>query len=97
MALPGVALADEARPVTAITGAKPGPVLFVGTEVPGGDYPTLETVSHLDTELNSAEIAGTDALLSALNPPAFYQRGVLPARLVRLTRGQGEPESGLPR
>ena len=72
--LPGVALADEARPVTTITGAKPGPVRFVGAGVHGGEYPAVETVIRLGTELNAAEIAGTVVLMPVLTLPAFRQR-----------------------
>lgn len=72
--LPGVALADEARLVTTITGAKPGPVPFVGTGVHGCEYPAVEMVIHLDTKLIAAEIAGTFVLMPVLNVAVFWQR-----------------------
>ncbi|PZR72163.1 MAG: succinylglutamate desuccinylase [Chthoniobacterales bacterium] len=74
--LPGAALADEARPVTTITGAKPGPVLFVGAGVHGGEYPAVETVIRLGTSLDAAEVAGTVVLMPVLNLPAFWQRSM---------------------
>src|ERR1700726_3202489 len=41
--LPGEALAnDEPRPVITVTGAKPGPVLFVSAGVHGGEDPGIE-------------------------------------------------------
>ncbi|HEY8292685.1 MAG TPA: succinylglutamate desuccinylase/aspartoacylase family protein, partial [Thermomicrobiales bacterium] len=74
--LPGAALADEARPVTTITGAKPGPVLFIGAGVHGGEYPAVETVIRLGTRLNAAEISGTIILMPVLNLPAFWKRSM---------------------
>ncbi len=74
--LPGAALADEKRPVTTITGTKPGPVLFVGAGVHGGEYPAVETVIRLGTRLNAAEISGTVILMPVLNLPAFWKRSM---------------------
>jgi len=74
--LPGTALADEARPVTTITGAKPGPVLFVGAGVHGGEYPAVETVIRLGARLGAAQISGTVVLMPVLNLPAFWKRSM---------------------
>lgn len=74
--LPGEALADEARPVTTITGAHPGPTLLVGAGVHGGEYPAIETVIRLGTRLNAAEISGTVILMPVLNLPAFWKRSM---------------------
>ncbi|HEY8291868.1 MAG TPA: succinylglutamate desuccinylase/aspartoacylase family protein, partial [Thermomicrobiales bacterium] len=74
--LPGAALADEARPVTTITGAKPGPTLLVGAGVHGGEYPAVETVIRLGTRLKAAEISGTVILMPVLNLPAFWKRSM---------------------
>lgn len=74
--LPGTELADEARPVTTITGAEPGPTLFVGAGVHGGEYPAVETVIRLGTRLNAAEISGTVVLMPVLNLPAFWKRSM---------------------
>jgi predicted deacylase len=74
--LPGAALADEPRPVTTITGAKPGPVLFIGAGVHGGEYPAVETVIRLSTRLNAAELSGTVVLMPVLNLPAFWKRSM---------------------
>ena len=74
--LPGALLADEARPVTTITGTKPGPVLFVGAGVHGGEYPAVETIIRLSTRLNAADISGTVVLMPVLNLPAFWKRSM---------------------
>ncbi|MDQ6602499.1 MAG: succinylglutamate desuccinylase/aspartoacylase family protein [Chloroflexota bacterium] len=74
--LPGAALTDEPRPVTTITGAKPGPVLFVGAGVHGGEYPAVETVIRLSARLDAAEISGTVVLMPVLNLPAFWKRSM---------------------
>lgn len=76
VALPGALLADEARPVTTITGVKPGPVLFIGAGVHGGEYPAIETVIRLGTRLNAAALAGTVVLMPVLNLPAFWKRSM---------------------
>jgi len=72
--LPGAALADEPRPVTTITGEQPGPVLFVGSGVHGGEYPPIEAVIRLSTMLHPAELSGTVILMPVLNLPAFWNR-----------------------
>lgn len=72
--LPGVALSDEPRPVITVTGAKPGPVLFVGAGVHGGEYPAIEAVIRLSKRLDPAPIAGTVILMPVLNLPAFQTR-----------------------
>ena len=80
--------------MTTITGAKPGPVLFVDAGGHGGEYPAVETVIRLDTALNAAEIAGTVVLMPVLNLPAFWQRNsfVCPVNNVNPNRVfPGEP------
>ncbi len=72
--LPGAALADEPRPVTTITGAQPGPVVFVGAGVHGGEYPPIEAVIRLAALLSPAELSGTLILMPVLNLPAFWSR-----------------------
>jgi hypothetical protein len=72
--LPGALLSDEPRPVTTITGEQPGPVLFVGSGVHGGEYPPIEAVIRLSATLNPADISGTVILMPVLNLPAFWNR-----------------------
>ena len=73
--LPGDALAkDEARPVISITGAKPGPVLFVNAGVHGGEYPAIEAVIRLSKTIDPKKISGTVILMPCLNLPAFRTR-----------------------
>jgi uncharacterized protein len=73
--LPGAALAnDEPRPVISVTGAKPGPVLFVNAGVHGGEYPAVEAVIRLGKNLDPKEISGTVVLMPVLNLPAFRTR-----------------------
>src|SRR6266536_2718330 len=73
--LPGAALAkDEPRPVISITGAKPGPVLFVNAGVHGGEYPAVEAVIRLSNTLDPKKIAGTVILMPVMNLPAFRTR-----------------------
>jgi predicted deacylase len=72
--LPGSELGDEMRPVTTVTGANPGPVLFVGAGVHGGEYPAIEAVIRLSTTLDPMSVAGTVILMPVLNLPAFRQR-----------------------
>lgn len=73
--LPGAALAkDEPRPVISITGAKPGPVLFVNAGVHGGEYPAIEAVIRLSNSLDPKRIAGTLILMPVMNLPAFRAR-----------------------
>jgi predicted deacylase len=73
--LPGAALADdEPRAVVTVTGAKPGPVLFVNAGVHGGEYPAIEAVIRLGKTLDPAAIAGTVILMPVLNLPAFRKR-----------------------
>ena len=74
--LPGGALNDEPRPVTTVTGAKPGPVLFVGAGVHGGEYPPIEAVIRLGTSLDAATLEGTVILMPVLNLPAFRNRSM---------------------
>lgn len=73
--LPGAALAkDEPRPVISITGAKPGPLLFVNAGVHGGEYPAIEAVIRLGNNLDPKKIAGTLILMPVMNLPAFRSR-----------------------
>ena len=73
--LPGAALTnDEARPVISLTGAKPGPVLFVNAGVHGGEYPAIEAVIRLGKRLDPQKISGTVILMPVLNLPAFRTR-----------------------
>ncbi|HEY0369738.1 MAG TPA: M14 family metallopeptidase [Chthoniobacterales bacterium] len=72
--LPGELLNDEARPVITVTGAQPGPVLFVNAGVHGGEYPAIEAVIRLGKLLDPARITGTVILMPVLNLPAFRTR-----------------------
>ena len=73
--LPGAALAnDEPRPVISITGAKPGPVLFINAGVHGGEYPAVEAVIRLGKTLDPKKISGTVILMPVLNLAAFRTR-----------------------
>ena len=73
--LPGAALAkDEPRPVITVTGAKPGPMLFVNAGVHGGEYPAIEAVIRLSTTLDPKRISGTVVLIPVMNLPAFRTR-----------------------
>jgi uncharacterized protein len=73
--LPGAALAkDEPRPVISITGAKPGPLLFVNSGVHGGEYPAIEAVIRLGNTLDPKKIAGMVILMPVMNLPAFRAR-----------------------
>src|SRR5215469_7418722 len=73
--LPDAALAnDEPRPVISVTGAKPGPMLFVNAGVHGGEYPAIEAVIRLSKTLNPKKIAGRVILMPVLNLPAFRSR-----------------------
>lgn len=73
--LPGAALAnDEPRPVISVSGAKPGPVLFVNAGVHGGEYPAIEAVIRLSKTLDPKKISGTVILMPVMNLPAFRTR-----------------------
>jgi predicted deacylase len=73
--LPGDALAkDEPRPVISVTGAKPGPVLFVNAGVHGGEYPAIEAVIRLSKTLDPKKISGTVILMPVLSLPSFRTR-----------------------
>ncbi len=74
--LPGDALADEPRPVTTVTGARPGPTLFINAGIHGGEYPAVETVIRLGNSLDPATLAGAVVLMPVLNLPAFWQRSM---------------------
>ena len=72
---PGAALAkDEPRPVISITGAKPGPTLFVNAGVHGGEYPAIEAVIRLSRTLDPKKISGTVILMPVLSLPSFRTR-----------------------
>src|SRR5689334_19866845 len=73
--LPGSALAnDEPRAVITITGANPGPTLFVNGGLHGGEYPAIEAVIRLGKTLDPATISGTVILMPVLNVPGFRNR-----------------------
>jgi predicted deacylase len=73
--LPGAALAnDEPRPVISVSGAKPGPLLFVNAGVHGGEYPAIEAVIRLGKTLDPKKISGTVILMPVLSLPAFRTR-----------------------
>src|SRR3954453_16800463 len=72
--LPGSLLNDEPRPVITVTGANPGPTLFINAGVHGGEYPAIEAVIRLAKTLDAAGIAGTVILMPVLNLPAFRSR-----------------------
>src|SRR6266576_6909046 len=73
--LPGSALAkDEPRAVMTVTGAKPGPTLFVNGGLHGGEYPAIEAVIRLGKKLDPQKISGTVILMPVLNLPAFRSR-----------------------
>jgi len=73
--LPGVALAnDEPRPVISVTGANPGPLLFVNAGVHGGEYPAVEAVIRLSKAVDPKNVSGTVILMPVLNLPAFRSR-----------------------
>src|SRR6266404_2891725 len=73
--LPGAALAnDEPRPVISVTGAKPGPMLFVNAGVHGGEYPAIEAVIRLGKALDPKKISGTVILMPVLSLPSFRTR-----------------------
>ncbi|HSH37226.1 MAG TPA: succinylglutamate desuccinylase/aspartoacylase family protein [Chthoniobacterales bacterium] len=74
VALPGSLLNDEPRSVITVTGAKPGPVLFVGAGVHGGEYPAIEAVIRLANSLDPKSLTGTVIFMPVLNLPAFRQR-----------------------
>ncbi len=57
-----------------VTGAKPGPVLFINAGVHGGEYPAIEAVIRLGKTLDPAAIAGTVILMPVVNLPAFWSR-----------------------
>jgi uncharacterized protein len=72
--LPGALLSDEPRPVITVTGAKPGPVLFVGSGVHGGEYPPIEAVIRVANSLDAPSLSGTAIFMPVLNLPAFRSR-----------------------
>src|SRR5947199_9177334 len=73
--LPGAALAkDEPRPVISITGAKPGPVLFVNAGVHGGEHPAVEAVIRLSNTVDPKRIARTVIVMPGMNTRAFRSR-----------------------
>ncbi len=76
VALPGALLQGTTWPVTTVTGREPGPTVFINAGVHGGEYPAVETVIRLGTNLNAAELRGTVVLMPVLNLPAFWKRSM---------------------
>ena len=76
VALPGAALADGAWPVTAITGAAPGPALFVNAGVHGAEYPSVQAAIELGRETAPDALRGTLVILPVLNLPGFWARSM---------------------
>ena len=74
VSLSGDLVKDELRPVITITGNSPGPVLFVGAGVHGGEYPSVETVIRLSKTVDPGALCGTLILMPVLNLPAFRER-----------------------
>ena len=73
--LPGAALTnDEPRAVITVTGANPGPMLFVNGGLHGGEYAAIEAVIRLGKTLDPTSINGTVVLMPVLNLPAFRSR-----------------------
>jgi uncharacterized protein len=72
--LPGSLLSDEPRAVITVTGAKPGPVLFVGSGVHGGEYPPIEAAIRVANSLDATSLTGTAIFMPVLNMPAFRSR-----------------------
>jgi uncharacterized protein len=72
--LPGSLLSDEPRPVITVTGVNPGPVLFVGSGVHGGEYPPIEAVIRVANSLDAMSLTGTAIFMPVLNLPAFRSR-----------------------
>lgn len=74
--LPGPELSDEPRSVVSVTGANPGPVLFINAGVHGGEYPAIETAIRIGTLLDPARLSGTVVVMPVLNLPAFWKRSM---------------------
>lgn len=74
VALPGEALQADRWPVVSITGARPGPSIFISAGVHGGEYPAIETVVRLSRTIDATEVAGTIVLMPVMNLPAFWSR-----------------------
>ncbi|MCO5176358.1 MAG: M14 family metallopeptidase [Thermomicrobiales bacterium] len=72
--LPGAALENERWPVISVTGATPGPVIFVSAGVHGGEYPGIETAVRLANALDPSELTGTVVIMPVVNLPAFWNR-----------------------
>lgn len=76
LTLPGPALAKDLWNVTAITGARPGPALFVNAGVHGAEYPAIQTVIELGREIEPAQLRGTLVLMPVANVPGFWERSM---------------------
>src|SRR5829696_2031433 len=74
VALPGEALVDQRWTVTSVTGAEPGPAVFVNAGIHGAEYPPIETVIELGRTLDPARLRGTVVLLPVVNLPSFWER-----------------------
>jgi uncharacterized protein len=72
--LPGSALQDDRWPVTTISGANPGPVVFINAGVHGCEYPAIETVIRLSNSIAPEDLSGTLVLMPVLNLPSFRDR-----------------------
>jgi predicted deacylase len=76
LTLPGEALAGGEWHVTAITGAEPGPALFVNAGVHGAEYPSVQAAIELSREIDPAALRGTLVILPVLNVPGFWERSM---------------------
>ncbi len=72
--LPGTALASETWAVTAVCGARPGPVVLVGAGVHGAEYPAIEAAIRLGTLLDPETLSGTVICFPVLTLPMFRER-----------------------
>jgi predicted deacylase len=76
LTLPGEAQAGGEWHVTAITGAEPGPALFVNAGVHGAEYPSVQAAIELSREIDPAALRGTLVILPVLNVPGFWERSM---------------------
>ncbi|HUG17016.1 MAG TPA: succinylglutamate desuccinylase/aspartoacylase family protein [Thermomicrobiales bacterium] len=76
LSLPRPALQNDRWTVISITGQQPGPALFVNAGVHGAEYPAIQTVIELATELDPATVRGTVVLMPVVNVPGFWERSM---------------------